>query len=60
MTMSYRLMTPVQLQLTALRAARMILQGGDGGWLPGWVVLDLGCSTILLGGTPQIKVNPTQ
>ena len=25
------------------------VQGGDGGWLPGWVDLDLGCSTILLG-----------
>ena len=25
------------------------VQGGDGGWLLGWVDFDLGCYTILLG-----------
>ena len=29
--------------------ATRYVQGGDGGWLPGFVDFDLGCSTILLG-----------
>ena len=32
-----------------LRHIGIRTQGGDGGWLPGWVDLDSGCSTILLG-----------